>query len=95
MNRFEAFVTLNLVREIGSTRLKKLLEVFCEPENILKVSAQKLTAVSGIGEKIAQKITSLKKEDLERELSLAKKFNLKIITLEDKDYPENLKFIPV
>ncbi|MFH1457574.1 MAG: DNA-processing protein DprA [Candidatus Omnitrophota bacterium] len=94
MNRFEAFVSLNLVREIGSTRLKKLLEIFGKPENILKACVSHLAAASGIGEKSAYKIRSLKKEDLERELSLARKLNLKIITLEDKDYPENLKHIP-
>lgn len=94
MNRFEAFVSLNMVREIGSTRLKKFLEIFGTPENILKASSRSLSAASGIGEKIAQKIRSLKEEDLKRELSQAKKLNLKIMTLEDKDYPENLKHIP-
>jgi DNA processing protein len=94
MNRFEAFVSLNLVREIGSIRLGKLLKFFDKPENILKASPEKLTAVSLIGEKIARKIYSLKKEDLDKELSLAKKLDLKIITVEDNDYPQNLKQIP-
>jgi DNA processing protein len=94
MNRFEAFVSLNLVREIGSIRLGRLLKFFDKPENILKASWEKLTAVSLIGEKIARKIYSLKKEDLDKELSLAKKLDLKIITVEDNDYPQNLKQIP-
>ncbi|MFH0826379.1 MAG: DNA-processing protein DprA, partial [Candidatus Omnitrophota bacterium] len=78
----------------GSTRLKRLLEIFGTPENILKASSRQLAAAAGIGEKIAQKINSLKDEDLERELALAKKLNLRIVTLEDKDYPANLKHIP-
>ncbi|KPK98311.1 MAG: hypothetical protein AMJ95_04985 [Omnitrophica WOR_2 bacterium SM23_72] len=94
MNRFEAFVSLNRVREIGSTRLKRLLEIFGRPENILKVSPCHLSAVSGIGEKIAHKIHSLKEEDLQREFTFAKKLNLKILTLEDRDYPTNLRYIP-
>lgn len=87
-------MSLNLVGEIGSLRLRKLLAFFDKPENILKASAQKLAAVSGIGENIARKITSLKKEDLEQELASAKKLGLKIITSEDNGYPENLKQIP-
>jgi DNA processing protein len=93
MNRFEALVSLNRVREIGSTRLKKLLEIFGAPEDILKASPQRLTAASGIGEKVAQKIASLREDDLERELALAKKAGLKITTLDDKEYPRNLRFI--
>lgn len=94
MTRFEALVSLNTVCDIGSIRLAGLLEFFGKPENIFKASCEKLIAVSGIGEKIAQQITSFKKEDLDKEFSLAKKHGLKIITFEEKDYPESLKQIP-
>ena len=93
MTQFEALVSLNLVPEIGSIRLKKLLEIFGKPENILTASEEKLTAIEGIGQKIAHKIASLKKEDLDKEFALAKKYGLKIITRQDEDYPENLKKI--
>ncbi|MFA5410572.1 MAG: DNA-processing protein DprA [Candidatus Omnitrophota bacterium] len=82
-----------MVGEIGSIRLKKLLEYFGSPGNILKASAEKLSAVSGIGEKTAQEIASFKKEDLDKELASVKKLGLKIITQGDIDYPENLKSI--
>ncbi|MDD5156191.1 MAG: DNA-processing protein DprA [Candidatus Omnitrophica bacterium] len=93
MNRFEALVGLNMVAGIGSIRLRKLLEFFGSPENILKAPAEKLMAVSGIGEKTASQICSLKGEDLDIEFASAKKHCLKIISLEDTDYPENLKNI--
>jgi len=93
MTKLEALVSLNMVWDVGSIRLKKLLEYFGTPENILKAPAEKLTQVFGIGENIAAKIRSLKKEDLGKELALAKKHGLKIIIQEDPDYPENLKNI--
>jgi DNA processing protein len=93
MTDLEALIGLNLILDIGSIRLKKLLEFFDTPENILKAAPNKLIAVSGIGEKIAHKIHSLKKDDIDKELTLAKKLGLKILTLDDKDYPENLKNI--
>ena len=89
----EALVSLNMVLDIGSIRLKKLLEFFGKPENILGASPERLMAVSGIGGKIAHKICTLKKEDIDKEISLAKKYNLEIMTYEDEDYPENLKNI--
>ena len=82
-----------MVGEIGSIRLNKLLDYFGQPENILKAPAEKLIAVSGIGRQIAQQITSFKKEDLDKELALAKKLGLKIITPDDANYPQNLKNI--
>lgn len=93
MTRLEALISLNMVGDIGSIRLKRLLEFFGKPEEILKAPVEKLINVSGIGREIANKIHSLKKEDLDRELKLAKKFGLKILTPDDAAYPENLKSI--
>jgi DNA processing protein len=93
MTQLEALVSLNLVGEIGSIRLKKLLDYFGKPENILKASQDKLMAVSGIGPEISAKIKSLKKEDLDKEFTLAKKLGLRIMTIDDKDYPKDLKNI--
>jgi DNA processing protein len=94
MTRQEALISLNLIPDFGTISLKKLLEFFAKPENILRAPQDKLIAVSGIGQNIAEKIHSLKKEDLDRELALAKKHGLKIMTIDDKDYPQNLKNIP-
>ena len=93
MTRQEALICLNLVPDLGTIRLNKLLQVFDKPQGILKAPQDKLIAVSGIGQKIADKICSLKKEDLSRELESAKKLGLEIITIDDQGYPENLKNI--
>lgn len=94
MTQLEALVSLNLIGDIGSIRLKRLLDYFDKPENILNAPIQKLVGVSGISQKIAAKIRAFKRADIDREFALAKKYNLKIMTPEDKDYPENLKHIP-
>ncbi len=93
MTEFEALVGLNMVMDIGSIRLKKLLECFGSPQNILAASRDKLVETAGIGENIAGKIVSLDKKDIDRELSLAGKLKLKILTADRPDYPQNLKFI--
>lgn len=79
---------------IGSSRLKKLLEYFSSVQDIFSASIEKLVSVSGIGENLAARIRSFKKEALEKELKLAQSLALKIITIEDNDYPVNLKEIP-
>lgn len=93
MTRFEAFLSLNMAPAMGSMRLKKLLDFFNQPQDILGASPEKLMRVSGIGEAIAGQIHSLKKEDLDKELELVRRLNLKVITIDDNDYPESLKNI--
>jgi DNA processing protein len=93
MTDLEAKIALNLILDIGSIRLNKLLEFFGKAENILKASPEKLNAVSGIGQKIAAKICALKKEDIDKEFALAKIHNLRILSLDDAGYPKNLKNI--
>ncbi|MBM3255792.1 MAG: DNA-protecting protein DprA [Candidatus Omnitrophica bacterium] len=61
---------------------------------MLNAPQDQLIAVSGIGGKIACAITSLKKEDIDREFREAHKLGLCIISSEDADYPVSLKNIP-
>jgi DNA processing protein len=94
MNNLEALVALNMAGEIGSIRLKELLGYFGRPENIFHSAGNRGIVASGLGEKIASKIFSIKKEDAQRELNLAGKLGLEVMTLEHPDYPANLKNIP-
>ena len=93
MTRLESLVTLNMVPEIGSVRLNKLLGFFSKPEAILKAPREKLVSVCGIGAKIADKIISLGKIGPQRELDSARRAGLRIMTIDDQDYPQNLKNI--
>ncbi len=94
MTNLEALVGLNMIGDIGTIRLKKLLEFFGKPENIFKAQVQQLIAIAGIGEKIARQILALEKEKLDKEFAQADKLEVKIITCHDEDYPINLKYIP-
>ncbi|MBL7151195.1 MAG: DNA-protecting protein DprA [Candidatus Omnitrophica bacterium] len=94
MTRLEALVGLNMVSDIGSIRLDRLLGYFGRPQNIFEAPLEKLTAVSGIGNEIAAKIRSLTAKDIEKEFTAVKKRGLKLLTLDDADYPQWLKAIP-
>jgi len=94
MTHLEILVALNLVGDIGSIRLHKLLHYFERPEDIFSASRERLMQISGIGENIAGRIVPFKKEELQKELALTKKLSLRIICREDPEYPENLQNIP-
>jgi DNA processing protein len=83
-----------MVGGIGSARLEKLLSCFNSPCRIFESSSDRLSAIAGIGEKLAYRISSFDRKDLEKELKLSSKLGLKITTIQDSDYPVNLKNIP-
>jgi len=94
MNDFKAIVLLNMIPSLGSISVKRLLEYFDRAINIFQANRTELSKVEGI---TSRKIDAIKKAqeniDLERELKLAKEKDINIITILDKDYPQNLKNI--
>ncbi|MFA6357543.1 MAG: DNA-processing protein DprA [Candidatus Omnitrophota bacterium] len=92
MNTLEALVSLNLIPQIGSVRLENLLKYFLKPEAVFTASRKDLSSV--VGEQIGESIATFDVKRLERDLALAKKLGLKIITLFDQEYPQVLKEIP-
>jgi len=93
MNRTEALVGLNMVGDIGSRRLKMLLEYFKKPQGIFGASLQELNGACGFSINTANKICSFKKEEIEKEIILAGELGLRIIALGDPGYPYNLEEI--
>lgn len=94
MNKLKALVGLNLIGDIGSIRLRSLLGYFAKIEDIFTAPQERLSAVYGIGPKIAARISSLKEKDIDKEFASAEKLGLRIISEEDPGYPANLKNIP-
>src|SRR3989338_1911204 len=93
MTEREALISLNLIPDIGSVRLKNLRETFGSAPKIFLNSKDSLKRVDKIGDKIASAIAGFSFESLKKELELAEKLKIQVITLRDKDYPENLKEI--
>lgn len=93
MTEQEALIALNMVPDVGSARLKNLLEAFGSAPKIFLKSEEKLKQVEGIGAKIASSITGFSFAQLKKELDLAGRLKVQIVTLADPDYPENLKNI--
>ncbi len=94
MTNLESLLTLNSIYELGSIRIKRLLEYFGSAEKVLCASGDKLRRVEGISGLLSQNIIKNKhKWEVKQELELAEKNGIEIITLQDKSYPQNLKTI--
>ena len=93
MTQTEALIALNMVSDIGSVRLGRLLDLFCSPEEIIGAPFDKIR-LAGISEKISHQISHFDCSQLTKEMELIRKYKLSIITINDPQYPVGLKNIP-
>lgn len=94
MRKDYAWIGLNMIPGLASARIKKLLGYFGSPEKIFCSSQDELMKVPGIGKEFAGRITDFNPEkEVGKELLLAEKKKVKIITLQDEKYPPRLREI--
>jgi len=94
MNSTEACIALNMLPHMGPVRLRKLLEVFETPENILTAKRSALRAIDGIGNEVAEQIANWETTvDLSAELERIRQFGAEVITAQSPTYPRQLREI--
>src|SRR5436309_294962 len=94
MNSTEACIALNMLRLIGPVRLRKLVEVFGSPENVLAAKRDQLRAVNGIGPDVAEEIVNWESQiDLAAELERVREFGARVMTAASPQYPRALREI--
>src|SRR5947209_2465780 len=94
MNATEACIALNMLPTVGPVRLRKLLEVFQEPQQILAAKRSELRNVEGIGNEVADQISNWQSTiDLSAELQRIRNFGATVITQQSPSYPPPLRQI--
>lgn len=90
----EYWIWLSRIQGLGPIKTKQLLETYKTPEKIWSLSKEELIKTKGIGEKIAEEILKKEyRENLSQYVQYMKKYNIGIITIEQKEYPEKLRHI--
>lgn len=88
------WIWLSLIKNIGSIKKQKLLKRFKTPKCIYNASELELLEIEGIGENTARSILKSKNEkQIENNIIYLQENNIKLITIEDEEYPKNLKQI--
>src|SRR5205807_6244132 len=94
MNSTEACIALNMLPTMGPVRLRKLLEVFGSPEQILSAKRDQLRKVDGVGNEVADQIANWESVvDLQAELRRIAEFGATVITQNSPEYPKSLREI--
>src|SRR6201984_1524083 len=94
MNATEACIALNMLPTVGPVRLRKLLEIFQEPQQVLTAKRNDLRKVEGIGNEVADQISNWESTiDLPAELQRIRDFDATVITQQSASYPQALREI--
>jgi len=94
MNSTDACIALNMLPTMGPVRLRKLLEVFHQPERILAAKRDELRRIEGIGSEVAEQISNWESiVDLAGELERISDFGASVITQKSPLYPKSLREI--
>ncbi|MBN1845768.1 MAG: DNA-processing protein DprA [Sedimentisphaerales bacterium] len=89
------WLRLHLAAGVGSKTFARLLQYFGRIEAVLAATAGQLSSVPGIGRKTAERIARGRDEaEVDKELALAEKLGVHILTWESADYPKLLGEIP-
>ena len=88
------WIWLSLIKNLGSKRKLRLLELYKTPEEIYKLTKEELININGIGEAIANDIMISKNEKiLNDHIKYMNENNIKIININEREYPQALKEI--
>jgi len=83
-----------MLEKVGPIRLRHMLELFGDPESILKASADQLARVQGVGRDTAECIADWENRiDLSKELERIDDYGCFVVTGADPIYPNALKEI--
>ncbi|MFH1226351.1 MAG: DNA-processing protein DprA [Planctomycetota bacterium] len=94
MTRLESLLTISSVSGIGSVLYERLIRQMGSIENVADASVAHMASIPRMGRQRAEQIKKAFKDEAgKREIELAGKSNIKIISCEDENYPENLKNI--
>lgn len=94
MKSSEAFLILNLLPKIGPVRVRALMKRFGSPERIFSASRPELQRVPGIGTEMAESIKDWENRiDLPEEYRRLAEHDVRLLTLEDDEYPKSLREI--
>ncbi len=95
MNDLEALVLLNMVKGIGSIRMRRLLDAFGRPAEIFKAAPQRLIEAAGLTPFLARAVLAAPAQmDPVAEIRRADALGIRIMSIADEDYPAGLRAIP-
>ena len=88
------WIWLSCIKGLGSKRKQILLKRYKTPEKIYNLKKEEILQNKGFNEKLAETIICKEnRENIEKQIECLQRQNIKILTIEDEEYPKILKNI--
>lgn len=88
------WIWLSMIPNLGIKRKQKLLKIYKNPKRIFEANKKELEKIEGIGENVSNNIINSKIERIiEYQIKQMIKENVDIISINDTNYPQQLKNI--
>lgn len=88
------WIWLSTIKGLGSRRKQILLNKYKTPERIYNLKKEEILKIKGFSETLAECIIDKEnKENLKKQIDDIQEQNIKIITIEEKEYPQLLRTI--
>ena len=88
------WIWLSCIKGLGSKRKQILLKKYKTPKKIYTLKKEEILQIKEFDEILAENIICTQnREDIKRQIDFMQKENIKILTIEDKEYPKILKTI--
>lgn len=88
------WIWLSTIKGLGSRRKQILLNKYKTPERIYNLKKEEILKIKGFSEALAECIIDKEnKENLKKQIDDIQEQNIKIITIEEKEYPQLLRTI--
>ncbi|RPI64707.1 MAG: DNA-processing protein DprA, partial [Planctomycetaceae bacterium] len=91
VNRIRAFLRLTLADGVGAVTFRNIVQKFGDVTEAPVLSPDLLQMVKGVGEKTARAIVDLDEKLIDEELAEVERRNVKILCMEDADFPAALR----
>ncbi|MBI4842857.1 MAG: DNA-protecting protein DprA [Nitrospirae bacterium] len=88
------WLALSMLPDIGTVLGRRLISIFGSPEEVFRAPYRELVKIEGIGENRAKGIKDFNPERVEKEISLAARQNIKLLSIDDASYPASVKESP-
>jgi DNA processing protein len=89
-----SWIAINMVEGLKSIHRAALIKTFESAENVFRQTEMDLMAAAQIKGEVAQRIAHFNFRNAEKEVALARRAGIALLTQEDEKYPELLRNIP-
>ena len=91
---YRDWLKLVSVKSLGPNRIQKLLKIFKSPKGIFDCDKKQLSDLTFLSENAIMEINKNESNEfIENQIALLEKFNVRLISITEDEYPDLLKFI--